>query len=298
MEIIQLRYFVKIAELESFSRAADGLFLSQPALSKSIHGLELELGVKLFDRRSGKIFLNENGKLFLSHVRKVFAELSAAENALSERRKQNTNTVTFSNVLTVLAKDLLNDYMIEHKDIQLIQRIMPPEESVKCLENCTIDFAICLSPIMDDMVEWKHIFFDPNFVVFHENHPLSGRDSIELTELKNERFLVNTIHVEGKRLFMAQCKQAGFVPNIVHEGNNTEFINELVIGNFGIRLIPQSVLRVLCKRDHWLPEMKFVRISDDYCRSAIGVATLKGRTLPAPARKLLDYLVSGLGKYR
>ena len=78
MEIHQLKYFICVAKLESISKAATMLHLSQPALSKSLAKLEDELGVQLFDRLGKRLHLNDRGKLFLKGAEKALQELDGA----------------------------------------------------------------------------------------------------------------------------------------------------------------------------------------------------------------------------
>ena len=75
MDLLQLQYFRTIAQYENLTKAAQALFVSQPNLSTSLSRLEEDLGVKLFERRRGKIALTSNGKLFLTYVERVLGEL-------------------------------------------------------------------------------------------------------------------------------------------------------------------------------------------------------------------------------
>ena len=68
MELLQLRYFQKVAEMESITKAAKYYLIPQPSMSQTISRLEKELNVKLFERKNGKLFLNEQGKTFLVYV--------------------------------------------------------------------------------------------------------------------------------------------------------------------------------------------------------------------------------------
>ena len=77
MDLLQLQYFCTIAQYENITRAAKALFVSQPNLSTSLSRLEDDLGVKLFERRRGKVSLTENGQLFLSYAERVLSELNA-----------------------------------------------------------------------------------------------------------------------------------------------------------------------------------------------------------------------------
>ncbi len=83
MEIHQLKYFICVAKLESISKAATMLHLSQPALSKSLAKLEDELGVQLFDRLGKRLHLNDRGKLFLKGAEKALRELDGAAASVS-----------------------------------------------------------------------------------------------------------------------------------------------------------------------------------------------------------------------
>lgn len=82
MDLLQLRYFCTIAQYENITKAAKVLFVSQPTLSTSLSWLEDDLGVKLFDRRRGKVALTANGQLFRSYAERVLNELNAGIKAV------------------------------------------------------------------------------------------------------------------------------------------------------------------------------------------------------------------------
>lgn len=82
MDLLQLQYFCTIAEYENITKAAKALFVSQPNLSTSLSRLEDDLGVKLFERRRGKVSLTANGQLFLSYTERVLNELNAGIKAV------------------------------------------------------------------------------------------------------------------------------------------------------------------------------------------------------------------------
>lgn len=82
MDLLQLQYFCTIAQYENITKAAKALFVSQPNLSTSLSRLEDDLGVKLFDRRRGKVSLTANGQLFLDYAERVLNELNAGIKAV------------------------------------------------------------------------------------------------------------------------------------------------------------------------------------------------------------------------
>ncbi len=94
MDLQQLRYFKKTAELEHMTKAACELLIAQPSLSKTIRGLEEELGAPLFDREKKRIRLNSNGKILLDCVNRVEQCLQDIRKDLEQNRQMENRQVT------------------------------------------------------------------------------------------------------------------------------------------------------------------------------------------------------------
>src|SRR3954470_4782711 len=122
MELRHLRYFVAVAEEQSFTRAAERLWIAQPGLSQQIRALERELDVKLFDRLSRGVELTESGELFLGKAR---GTLAAADEALSTGRDAAAGVIGHLRVgLTVHARSdlvaaLLDAFSSERPQVEL-----------------------------------------------------------------------------------------------------------------------------------------------------------------------------------
>ena len=110
MDLRQLQYFKKTAELQHVTKAAQELMIAQPALTKSLKQLETELGTELFDRRGRNIYLNKTGEAFLIKVSEALAILEDAQNEvrLSAQKTENTLRLTF------LASSLQLPYLIKN----------------------------------------------------------------------------------------------------------------------------------------------------------------------------------------
>ena len=96
IDLHSLIYFKKVAELQHLTRAAEELRVAQPSLSRTIAGLEAELGVKLFDRVGKGIVLNRNGAILLRHTNSVLRELADAQAELADQEAEGNRTVTIS----------------------------------------------------------------------------------------------------------------------------------------------------------------------------------------------------------
>ncbi|MDR1971917.1 MAG: LysR family transcriptional regulator [Treponema sp.] len=96
MELTQLAQFKAIAECESLSRAAEKIYISQPSLSASLHKLEEELNVRLFERKKGRIILNDAGKMALRRVNTIFGQVEKMKAEMEQyKRKENTISIAF-----------------------------------------------------------------------------------------------------------------------------------------------------------------------------------------------------------
>lgn len=112
MDIHELTYFKKVAELQHMTRAAQELRVAQPALSRTISGLEQELGVKLFERKGKSIALNQYGTILLRHTQRILQEMAEIERDLSEAKGEATRTVT---ITLYAASKLLPRLVMEFK---------------------------------------------------------------------------------------------------------------------------------------------------------------------------------------
>ena len=88
MDLTQLHQFITVAECQNVSQAAHKLYITQPALSRSISRLESELEVRLFDRKSNSLILNESGKIFLQHVSAGLDAINAGVHAVRQEEHQ------------------------------------------------------------------------------------------------------------------------------------------------------------------------------------------------------------------
>lgn len=120
IDLHSLIYFKKVAELQHLTRAAEELRVAQPSLSRTIAGLEAELGVKLFDRVGKGIVLNRNGAILLRHTNSVLRELADAQAELADQEAEGNRTVTISLfAASKLLPQLISDFKAEFPSIRL-----------------------------------------------------------------------------------------------------------------------------------------------------------------------------------
>ena len=236
MDLLQLKYFKTVARLENVTKAANELYIAQPALSKSISQLEKELGINLFDRNGKYIKLNEYGKLFL-------AKVDIALNALEDGKREITDLqgkefgeiqLIFLAASTIIP-DLLSDFCKLHPNIrfQLFQHF--PNE----VGNSDFDLCISASHFEKQSENSMVLLNEEVYFAFPINHPLSNRKSISLKEVANENFISLKEGKPLRKITDDYCKKAGFKPKIIFESDDPATVRELIKAGQGVAFIPQ-----------------------------------------------------------
>lgn len=243
MELKQLLFFKRTAELEHMTKAANELMVSEPFLSKSISELEKDLGVHLFDHVGRRIVLNPCGKMFYRHVVTIFSEI---EDAKKEVRSINLSQQTRLTVVTNVSQympSLLKLIMESNPEMKIQQLSAPRRDIISMLLNGEVDFAICSPPIKDN-VEMKtvQLRFEPGVVIFPKGHWLKSRSKVNLEEITGETFITAAKGYGAREAFDSYFEQLGFSPPIVIETGDTGSVFRYVESGLGIAAVSMSAV--------------------------------------------------------
>lgn len=187
MELRQLRYFVRAAELLSFSEAARSLNVAQSTLSQQVKQLEEELGATLFEREGHSVSLTEAGSELLPFARNTLIDADTCRHRLDDLGRMLTGTLnigvtySFSPILT----ETLLTFMKQYPGVKLNIFYKPMAELMEMLRNRAIDFALAFRPPagIDDIE--SHVLFDNHLAaIVREGHSLASRDRISLSDLE------------------------------------------------------------------------------------------------------------------
>ena len=150
MDIANLQAFVSVAEKESFSTAAQQLYLTQPAISKRIAALEEELSVRLFDRIGRRVTLTEAGHTLLPHAQRIMNELEDSRRALSNLSGQVSGTLTIATSHHIGLHRLppyLREFASRYTQVQLDMRFTDSELGCAMIINGEAELAIVTLPL-------------------------------------------------------------------------------------------------------------------------------------------------------
>ena len=193
MELRQLKYFVKTAELLNFSEAARNLYITQSTLSQQIKQLEAELGTQLFERNTHGVVLTESGEELLPYARKTLHTADSCVEHIRDIKNVVTGslnigvTYTFSPILT----ETLLSFMKLYPNVKLNIFYKTMEELMAMLDKRDLDFVLAFKPTGTAQYARisSHILFDNHLVaIVSESHLLAKRQKVTLDELQGYDF--------------------------------------------------------------------------------------------------------------
>ena len=234
MELLQLRYFQKVAQLENVTQAAKYFSVPQPSMSQAMARLERELNTQLFERRSGRLFLNEKGRLFLGHVERMLKELDsgiAAVNADPGVISGPVSIKVMENHRFVLT--CIPEFSKQWSDVQIaVSHGYHEDPDLPC------DLCICSHPTYKRMTAAVPLIRESVVLAVHQDHPLAGQKSIPIEALRGQRLISLPPQTALHGLTLKHCRAAGFEPNIPIVCDDPYFIRKYVSENMGVALAP------------------------------------------------------------
>ena len=226
MELSQLRYFMAVAELGNMSKAAQALFVSQPNLSTSISRLEEEVGVPLFDRRRGKIVLNQNGELLLESVKRAVDTLDAGVRAVRDQHAGKSAPLSLACMTD--DTDLLEHFVLDNPDINLIQKRLDLPALTFLLERGEVDLALAVLPPPSDEIVFERVYNCHFVLLMSRDPPLAGEASITRHQLAGCRLAIDGSRVNKETFCAAESAKFGVTPAIDYDVRHLNLLLSLV----------------------------------------------------------------------
>lgn len=260
MHTREIEYIAVVSELGHFSKAAEKLNVSQPALSQAIRRLEDRLGVALLNRASSPIALTDAGRLFMKQGYEILFARDSIYRQMAEVKNMTSGT------LSIGISQFIGKYYIS-RHVPLFNKAYPgirvqiTEEISSLLEEQIlqgkIEFGIYSSPAINPKLHYDTVFEEELLFATSKQHPVAKRykqkdqtafPSVDLSVFKNDDFIMVK---EGQGLHsigMDLCRKSEFEPNTVFASRNIEAVNACIANGMGVGFVPASVQR------HCLPE--------------------------------------------
>jgi DNA-binding transcriptional LysR family regulator len=287
----QLRIFESVARNLSFSRAADELHLTQPAVSIQLKRLEESIGMPLFEQLGKRIFLTEAGRELYNHSRSINKQLTILEESLDSVRgfkHGKLKVAVVSSTATYLAPQLIARYSQSYPTVSVDLNIANRETVLNQLADNLIDLAIMGQPPEGAELAAAPFMKNPLVVIAPPDHPLTRQRCIPLAALEHETFLVREPG-SGTRLAMERFfAEHGISLRPGMEINSNEAVKYAVHARLGIAIVSlHSIMPELeTLRLKVLDVEKFPIVRHWY------IAHREKKQLSAAAKAFRDFLLS------
>lgn len=218
MNLKQLQYFLEFSRSKNFTQAAERLYLTQQGLSKSIHALEDELGIPLFQQDKGVITLTKYGELLSKHctilqqdLDRLYAELEQVRSVETQALRINIAPI----VRLMLPFNISIEFSNAYPDIQLYEDTLLDLEAEDLLLDGRFDALIGLGPLFNPNLLTTQLFSYPACAVMRRSHPLAKKKFLTLRELCKQPLAIVDEKYKTIPLLVQACDRQNLVPNIV-----------------------------------------------------------------------------------
>ena len=285
MQTAQISAFLAIAELSSFSQAAERLHITQPAVSKRIRQLEEQMKTILFDRIGKKSILTPSGQAFLPHAERILHELKVYQTDLSHLHDMPSGTLSLATSHHVglhRLPQVLRDFKKEYPEVDLDLHFMDSEDACVAIANNELELAIVTLPEDPDVkLLLEPIWIDVLQIVLAPDHPLATSKDIDKQQLLEYPAILPSRGTFTRKIIEQYFATDRSEMKIILETNYLETIKVMVSANLGWSMLPMSML------DHSIIGRQLSGLD---IKRSLGIVTRKNRTLSLCSSAMISML--------
>ena len=286
MNLKHLKYFVTVVEEQSYTKAAERLFISQPPLSRQIQNLESELGVQLFERGSRPVKTTEVGQFFYLHAVKLLANAKEIK-TMTQRvgSVEKTFVIGFvGSLLFGLLPKIIYLFRLQQPQLKIELKEMNTKLQIESLKEGSIDVGFGRLRISDPAIQRILLRNEPLMVAVHAQHHLANAaNGLHLSDLIDENILIFPNH--SKPNFSTQIRslfyEHGFDPTNLTEIREVQLALGLTAADEGICIIPESAKAIQ------IPNLVFIPLLHNAAISPVFLA-IRNMDENANIQSLLD----------
>lgn len=291
-DIDQLRVFFKVVQLGSFTKAAEELYLTQPAVSAQVAKLERRLKVRLIDRLGRSVFPTEAGRALYAHadeVERLCSALQEAELALREAGDELAGKLAIGASTTIsiyMLPPLLGEFKRRNPRVEFALDASISSQLMEQLLRNRYDFALLEGPVDGPGVEFEHFWYDELFLVVARDHPWAqGKDVVAIREVVGQPFIS---HRQGSGVQTAiqwEFQRHGVEMRPSMTIDNIEVVKKAVESGLGISILS----RLVVQQEVEAGSLVIVPVRSAVFTREFRIATLKGKYLSPTARAFLSF---------
>jgi len=237
--IRQLKIFQAVARYNGFTRAAEELYLTQPAVSMQVKQLEVQVGLPLFEQVGKKIFLTEAGREMLHYAKQISGHLSEAEAVFSALKgiQRGSLDISVASTANNFGTKLLAAFSREHPSVTIKLDVTNRETLLKQLADNEKDLVIMGKPPENSELEATPFLDNPLVVIAPSNHPWVKEKKIDPERLRDRTFVVRE-RGSGTRMLMERFFESHDIPfEPGMEMTSNEAIKQAVEAGLGLAVV-------------------------------------------------------------
>jgi LysR family hydrogen peroxide-inducible transcriptional activator len=241
MNLRALNYFVKLAELKHFSRAAEACFVSQPTLSTQIMKLEEELGVQLVERAPRKVQLTSVGEEVATRARHLLRDVEQIKAIARHSRDPETGTLRLGLFPTLAPYLLPHVVPAVRKRFPKLRLELTEEKTggiLSMLDDGKLDAGLLALPVESERLERIVLFEEPFLMAMPRNHAMTAKQEITMTDLIGEALLLLEDGHCLRDHALEVCALAGARERVDFNATSMETLRQMVAAEVGVTLLP------------------------------------------------------------
>ncbi|MCQ2606916.1 MAG: LysR substrate-binding domain-containing protein [Bacteroidales bacterium] len=283
MELRQLQYFLKAAELQNFTEASRQLFITQSTLSQQIKQLENELGMLLFDRIGKRVFLTEAGKEFAPFARQTISDANLGKQRILDLQNVRTGSlrvaVTYS--LSFILPSIVLRFMEEYPNVKLEIIYSTSSEMLQMLKHRQVDFVLSFKSDGDDEIDETDLFEIPLTVVVNKSHPLAKEKSVSLQSLRQFSLVLPSEGLTARAILDKLMEENSVLIEPHLEMNDANILLQLVESSMYATILSKATTI-------GRTNLKTIPITEQRENMMASLLTLKGAYIKAAAQRFIS----------
>ena len=249
--INSLLVFHEVVRHRSFSKAAEELFVSQPAVTKHIKGLEHKVGTRLIERGRGGFHLSEAGKILFKSAQKISNHLREVENHLGRLQKERHGLLrigTTESYSRCLMPKLLSGFQNLFPSIKIALDVGNSEEIEKSLTAYRNDLALIGMTKVPHKFESIPFLKEELVLIVSPSHPMAKREKVSLKAIRKFPFIIRAKGSTTRKIILKAFQELGIRPFLLIEAGSSEFIKQWVSEGKGISIIVRRIAEEEARR--------------------------------------------------
>ncbi len=245
MDISALQAFIAVARHESFSKASEQLFVTQPAVSKRVASLEEELGAQLFNRIARRISLTEAGKQLLPKAQDLVhqaEDMQRYASNLTDDISGNLSVAIAHHIGLHRMPPILKEFNLRHPKVTLDIRFEDSDQAYMAVEHGDIEFAIITLPqTLPDKLTKETVWDDELDIMVSPDHPLATTTDVNLLTLSQYPCVLTSPDTETHQVIRREFQKQELPINVQMQTNNLETLKMLTGAGLGWSLLPKTM---------------------------------------------------------